>query len=252
MEHLNDQAINSELNQTTNEVVTHGKTPVYDLPLHVVMMEAFIVGAASRERDRFWAPKSSTVIKSRDNLVKTLCALAAQKRNDSQLETEDGYYRVSDYKLPSKIHWLPQLINFGHRIYVTETQKSNLAYEKVEVRPNDFRNLPGRILTPQEMAAVVSNLKAENGNWNLDTEVNKQELPLSELYGVFGKHGQQSELFVFNSSKSDLFVQMLGLRANRLSVFGAEGPYIQSLEGLVGKMVSTAPVDSVKPVHVEK
>lgn len=209
---------------------------VSNVDLHVLMEAAFKKVATGKELKYFWNNNDDVVKETRQDIVKTLCRLAAAEETDEKVETNAGSYDVDKYSVPNKQEWLTTLLSFSGKVYLTPVQRTRQQWMATEVRKNDWENLPGDVLSPKELKKACEAPGDYNDDWTSFGEITKEEIAFSDLHGMFT--GTGDEYVVFDYSKDALFAQILGLKCKDMKSFGAKYEVLETQKALVKAMTS--------------
>lgn len=215
-------------------------TKVNLIALDVLMEAAFKKVAASKERKYFWNEKDEEVEQTRQNMMKTLCRLAAAKELDETITVGTDSYEVSQYSIPSKFDWLKNLLSYSGRVYVTPVQKRRKKWLSTSVRPNNWETMPGKVLSPGQLKTAFEMPAEHNPAWKNLGEMSKTVVQFSELHGAFIKDGDEAyQYYMFDSLQDELYAQMLGLVVeDTFAAFGSKYDVLTSQADLVDEMNS--------------
>lgn len=214
-------------------------TKVNLIALDVLMEAAFKKVAASKERKYFWNDKDEEVEMTRQNMMKTLCRLAAAKEIDESIKVGTDSYEVSQYSIPSKFDWLKSILDYSGRVYVTPVQKRRKKWLTTSVRPNNWETMPGKVLSPNQLKTAFEMPAEHNPAWKNLGEVSKSVIEFSELHGAFIKDGEGYQYYMFDSLQDELYAQMLGLVVeDAFAAFGSKYDVLTTQADLVDEMNS--------------
>lgn len=204
------------------------------IKLNELMEAAFKKVANGKELKYFWSSADEVTVETRNDLIRTLCRLAAAKEEDEMLEASSGKYPVNQYSIPNH-EWLQTLVNFSGHVYMTPVQKRRQKWMDITVRPNDWSSLPGKTLTPGQLKDAFKVPGEYNNAWETTGEISKDAVKFGDLHGAYV--GTDGEYLVFDSTKDALYAQILGLTINDLDAdYGASYDVLETQSQLVTAM----------------
>lgn len=216
-------------------------TNIRTIDLNTLMEAAFKRVASGKELKYFWNNKDEVVTETRQNIIKTLCCLAAAEDTDDKIEAGNASYNVSEYVIPTQHNWLTTIICFSGRVYLTPVQRRRRKWLDVESRPNNWANLEGDILSPRELKQACEMPAEYNKEWEKSSEITKDDVAFSDLHGFFSDKTDADGLaqyFVFDSTKDSLYTQILGLQNTNFCEFGGNYDVVHTQQELVRAMVA--------------
>lgn len=216
-------------------------TNIRTIDLNTLMEAAFKRVASGKELKYFWNNKDEVVTETRQNIIKTLCCLAAAEDTDDKIEAGNASYNVSEYVIPTSHDWLETIICFSGRVYLTPVQRRRRKWLDVTSRPNDWKKLQGSVLSPRELKQACDMPAEYNSEWDKTSEITKDDVAFSDLHGFFSDKTDADGLaqyFVFDSAKDALYTQILGLQNTDFCEFGGNYDVVHTQQELVRAMVA--------------
>lgn len=216
-------------------------TNIVNVSLNTLMEAAFKKVASGKELKYFWNNKDETVTETRQDLIKTLCCLAAAKDTDDKIQTSNASYNVSEYSIPTNHNWLTTMICFSSRVYLTPVQRRRRKWVDITLRPNNWEQLEGSVLSPRELAQACEMPAEYNSEWNKTSEITKDDVAFSDIHGMFTgttNEDGKAKYVVFDSTQDALYTQILGLQCDKFTEYGGNYDALDSERELVRAMVS--------------
>lgn len=140
--------------------------------------------ALGKELKYFWTNKDTTVSKHREGFVSTLATLVEADRLDMQIETNSGYYKVSDYQIPC-ITWIKNLVGFTKYVYYNEIGRVDQRWMKVTINSSGVKSKDS-VLSPTVFKEVfTSQIGQYNQLYQNATEITKTPILWTSLAGAF-------------------------------------------------------------------
>lgn len=214
----------------SNQAIGDKSVKPQDIEVHEIMKRAVLQMATGKEVRYFWELASRR--EQAQNMLKTFCALAAAQKVDEKITTEAGTYEVKDYVVPS-FPWITTFTNFSHRVYASPAQYSNSNYLEISERPNNWMDLPGRVLSPSGLKETYKVPAENNPKWGNVTTITKNPVHIGTVNGVFNNQGQYK---VWDESKDILTGQALGLTHDGIAAYMGDHAAIASIESLVDEL----------------
>ena len=214
-------------------------TKVNLIALDVLMEAAFKKVATSGERRFFWNEEDSIVKETRQNMMKTLCRLAAAEELDEHIEVGKGTYEVKSYSIPTKFEWLKSILSYSGRVYITPVQKRRKQWLTVSTRPNNWESMPGKVLSPEQLKTAFDSPAEYNSAWKTLGEFSKSVIEFSALHGAFIKEDEDDkyQYYMFDSLKDEVYPQILGLTfENTFRNLGGKYDILETQTDLIDEM----------------
>lgn len=156
--------------------------------LEEIMIMTAKENAVGKELKYFWNNSEKVIVKHRRNIIRTLLELHSKKETDNKVITAEGDYQVKEYVIPA-IEWIKAIVNYSHRIYLTNVAKTNEVYLTSKSRPMFAADsdvlAKGEVLSPSSLKKALQQIVQYNEEYKTTVEISKNPIAFCDLHGVF-------------------------------------------------------------------
>lgn len=208
MENLNVNLVEEPKNEVqVEEVIVPDFTS-----LEEIMIMTAKENAVGKELKYFWNNNEKVIVKHRRNIMRTTLELHSKKETDNKVVTAEGDYQVKEYVIPD-IEWIKAIVNYSHRIYLTNVAKTNEVYLTSKSRPlyavNSDVLKHGEVLSPSSLKKALLQISQYNDDFKKTAEITKNPIAFCDLHGVFK---DKDTYRVIDRTKDRAYSQLLAIQ----------------------------------------